>query len=340
MKLIAGVDPGMITAVATIDIESGFYQTYSKRGFSFSEICDYLVSLGEPIIISVDTMHLPETVKRVAAAFSARLYAPKRDLYIGEKKRITDGMEIRNDHERDALAAAKHAESFFSSLFLKIDSVLERKSLEYLAADIKELLVKQETGNIEQAIKLLVGQNPREMKLVPRLIESKKVMELRRAIERLEKENLGAKKKVNALEQEITVLKRPVHHDESTVVRNLRKNIASLISEKKHVEQEYSLYKDLSGDYEILTDIPERNRVLMFKDGMDMSKLENLGPKAIISEKFIQTSIPVIHTGKIKIEKIGNFYAVKKDEIDGAIKESFIEWLSQYKEMRKNELQT
>jgi len=339
MKLIAGIDPGMITAVAAVDIESGFYQTYSKRGLAFTEICDYLVTLGESIIVSVDTMHAPDTVKRVAAAFNARLYYPKRDLYIGEKKRITDGTDIKNDHERDALAAALHAKSFFSPLFSKIDNTLEAKSLVHLSADIKELLVKRETGNIEQAIKLLMGEDRQEIKIVPRLIGTKKILELRRTIENLEKEKLAMEKKVEILEKENEKLRKPVHWDESIAMRNLRKSLASLVSEKRGIEKEYTLYKDLSARYEILGEGADiKNKIILFRDGMDIAKIEKLGPKAIISDKFLDTSIPLINPGRIKIQKIGNLFAVEKDEIANALgKESFIEWLSQYKEMRRNE---
>jgi len=338
MKLIAGIDPGMITAAVAIDMESGFYQAYSRRGFSFSEICDFLVSMGEPVVVSVDTMHVPDLVKRVAAAFNARLYYPRRDMYIGEKKSLTEGKALKNDHERDALAAAMHAKAFFSALFEKIDKTLETKSLARLSADVKELLIKNEAGNIEQAIKLLVGEGRKEIKVVPRVIESKKVLELRRVIEDLEKENTAIKKKIEALEKDNERLRRPVHHSESVTIRNLRRSLASLISEKKSVEQEYALYKNLSGRYEILAETAEKNRIVLFTEGMNTEEIEKIGPKAIISDKFLQTSIPVIHPDKIKIQKIGNFLVADKADIESALgKESFIEWLSQYKEMRKNE---
>lgn len=340
MKLIAGIDPGMITAVAAIDIESDFYKTYSSRNFTFSEICDYLVTVGEPIIISVDTMHAPETVRRVAAAFSARLYYPKRDLYIGEKKTIIGEKDVKNDHERDALAAAMYAKSFFSSLFKKVDNALGGKSLGYLSPDVKELLVKHESGNIEQAVKMLLGEARPQIKVVPRLIETKKVLELRREMESLEKENIRMKKRIDILEVENKKLKQPVRTNETDSIRNLRKSLTSLMNEKRSLEKEYALYKELEKDYEILSDGPEKNGIIIFKDGMDVSKLEKLEPHAIISEKILDTSIPVIHPERINIERVGSFTVVKKGDIETALgNEGFIEWLSKYKEMRKNELQ-
>jgi predicted RNase H-like nuclease (RuvC/YqgF family) len=343
MKLIAGIDPGMITGVAVVSIGSEFYSASSRRSLTFSEICDHLVALGEPIIISVDTVHIPETVKRVAAAFGARIYSPKRDLYIGEKKSIVSGKITKNDHERDSLAAALSAKSFFSALFRKVEANLERKALGHLADDVKELLVKQDAGNIEQAVRLLLGKKRNEIKVVPRLIETRKVLELRRELERMEKENLSLKKIMELLKKENAVLRHPPRINESVAISNLRKSIAALRREKEVVEEEYALYRNLPEHYEILAEHGEealKNKIVLFKDGMDIARLEKLEPKAIITEKFLQTSIPLIHPRKIKVEKMGNFHVASKEEIAGALgKESFIEWLSQYKEMRKNEAQ-
>jgi len=340
MKLIAGVDPGMITAVAVVDIESDFYETYSGRNFTFTEVCDHLVSIGEPVIVCVDTMHAPETVRRVAAAFNARLYYPKRDLYIGEKKRITAGTNVKNDHERDALASALFAKSFFSPLFSKVDKHLEDKSLSRLSAEVKELLVKNEAGNIEQAVKFLLGQSHREIKVVPRLIETKKVLELRKEIDRLKKEKSALTNKLVMTEKENERLNHPMRHDESKIIRNLRTSLNTLLSEKKSLEEEYALYRQLSRDYVFVSEMPERNSVVPFGDGMSIRQLEKTQPRAIISADFIETSIPVIHPDRIRIQKIGSFSVVRKEEVNNALdKDSFIEWLSKYKELRRDEIE-
>lgn len=338
MKLIAGIDPGMITGVAVADIESDFYRTASSRNFSFSEICDYLVALGEPVVVAVDTMHIPDAVKRVAAAFGARIYAPRRDLYIGEKRKITQERNVRNDHERDSLAAAMHAKSFFAPLFSKIDSSLDERSLKRLSPEVKELLIKNEAGNIEQAVKFLLGEARPGIKIVPRLIEAKKVMELRKAVDRLRREKDVLQKKMDGIERENAALKQPVKIDEPAAMRNLRRSLAVVVSEKKEIEEEYALYKELAERYDIVTDIPKRGGVVIFKDGTDIRRLESVGPRAIISDKFLKTSVPIVHPGRVRLQKIGKFLVVEKDELARALgSESFIEWLAQYKEMRKNE---
>ncbi len=339
MKLIVGVDPGMTTAIAVVDIESEFYHTHSRRDFSFSEMCDYLVSLGEPIMVSVDTVRIPEAVKRVAAAFNAKLHCPKRDLYVGEKKSIIGQRGVKNDHERDALAAALHAKSSFSAFFGKVDRALEERSLSYMSVSVKELLLKSEAGNIEQAVKMLTPDEPHGVKLLPRVIETKKIIELRRGVERLEKEKAAMKKKVEALENENRQLRQPVPINEPSIVRNLRREVSSLAAEKQRIREEYELFKALSSSHEIVAQPGEdvKNRLVLFGKGMSAKEMERQGAKAIISDMFIDTHLPVIRQEKIRLEKAGRFLVADRSLVESALKESFIEWVSQYKELRKHE---
>ena len=120
MKLIAGMDPGLITAVALMDVNSDFYKVYSKKDFSFSDVCDFLVKEGSPIVVCTDVKNPPSVVKKIASAFNARLITPKKNLSISEKKVLTEDKIYDNTHERDALAAALETKNSLSKLFEKI----------------------------------------------------------------------------------------------------------------------------------------------------------------------------------------------------------------------------
>jgi predicted RNase H-like nuclease (RuvC/YqgF family) len=54
----------------------------------------------------------------------------------------------------DALAAALLAKKKFSILFRKVESALDRRNLQ-CSDDVKELLIKRKSGNINQAVQLL-----------------------------------------------------------------------------------------------------------------------------------------------------------------------------------------
>ena len=348
MKLIVGVDPGMITAVAAVDINSDFYYTFSKRSFSFSEICDHLVNVGEPVVVATDTMHMPDAVRKISSAFNSRYFLPKRDLLVGEKKRLIEEKDVGNEHERDALASAVYAKSSFSALFKKIDTALEKKTLMHLSASVKELLIKNEAGNIEQAIKLLTSVQHKELRIVPRIIESKGIIKLRQRLASLEEEKRKLEKTIRELEEENRKLLEETEmlskKDESRSINNLRKSIAAVLEEKNSLEAEYKEFKDLSAKYEIIAGAGEAvsGRVIIPKGNIDVKRIEEMEPKAIISDDFIDTCIPVIHTARIEVKKIGSFLVIDKKELEGVLQsgETFLDWLGKYKSRYQHEAKT
>lgn len=338
----------MITAVAAVDIDSGFYSTFSKRNFSFTEICDHLVNVGEPVVVATDTMHLPDAVRKISSAFNSRLFLPKRNLLVGEKKRLVEEKHVSNDHERDALASAVYAKEFFLPLFKKIDASLEKKNISHLSADIKELLIKNEAGNIEQAVRLLTSVEQKQLRIVPRIIETKEIIKLRRRVEKLEHEKSGLEKVIGEMAAENKRLVKEAEilskKDESRLVNNLRKSTAAILEEKNKLENEYKEFKELSAKYEIIADIGEAaaGRVIMAKGNIDVKRIEEMQPKAIISDDFIDTYIPVIHPGRIELKSIGKFLAIDKKQLEDVLQsgETFLDWLGKYKSRYQHETKT
>jgi predicted RNase H-like nuclease (RuvC/YqgF family) len=157
MRTIVGIDPGITTGVAILDMNSfsDFYQVFSTRGTSFSRLCDYISENGEPVIIACDVKKPPSLVRKTASAFNAVLSKPGKTITVAEKNRLAKKYAFKNKHERDAIAAAILAKRRFSVLFRKVDSVLKVRNLVYLADDIKDLLIKKKAGNISHAIKAL-----------------------------------------------------------------------------------------------------------------------------------------------------------------------------------------
>src|SRR3990172_6927933 len=113
MKLIAGIDPGITTAIAVVDIESDFYYVASKRDASLAILESMLMEKGEPIIIATDKKNSPSSVKKIASAFNAVLFLPKNDLSIKDKEAITRNLDYDNFHEGDSLAAAMFAKRYY-----------------------------------------------------------------------------------------------------------------------------------------------------------------------------------------------------------------------------------
>ncbi|MEM7813690.1 MAG: DUF460 domain-containing protein [Candidatus Aenigmatarchaeota archaeon] len=152
-KLIVGVDPGLRAGVAGVDIESRqvwFATLYAKSG-SRSGIVDAISRRGEPVLFATDRARAPEAVRKIAAAFGCRVWAPRKDVSAREKAELTRGIRFRSRHERDALAAALIAYRRHSKLFEEIDAKL-KKGMREIGADVKATVIRKRVS-IAKAIR-------------------------------------------------------------------------------------------------------------------------------------------------------------------------------------------
>ncbi len=127
--LIVGIDPGISTGLAIIDLDGNPLLLYSSKNIDRSELINMITQLGEPVLISTDTHQPPELVKKIASTLNAKLYTPQQDLTTTEKQEIINKIksryqwiEVEDSHERDALAAAYKAYTWISDKLKNIDS--------------------------------------------------------------------------------------------------------------------------------------------------------------------------------------------------------------------------
>jgi predicted RNase H-like nuclease (RuvC/YqgF family) len=144
-KFIVGVDPGVRAGIAGIDIATrhAWFTTLAAGTSSRSSIVSIISDRGEPVLFATDRSRVPDAVRKVAAAFGCKVWAPRRNIGEREKLEVTRGLRFRSRHERDALAAALVAWRRYSKLFEEIDAKLKRKGLAKISADVKALVVKK-----------------------------------------------------------------------------------------------------------------------------------------------------------------------------------------------------
>ena len=142
--LILGVDPGIYTGIALLDLKGRPLFVYSSKNLDRSEIISMASKYGEIVIVATDTHQPPEFVKKIAAALNARLYTPPNDLSTEEKQEIVnklvskyDYLDIKNTHVRDALAAAYKAYSWIKDKLESIESRLGSIDLDINTEKIK-----------------------------------------------------------------------------------------------------------------------------------------------------------------------------------------------------------
>ncbi|MCQ8894292.1 MAG: DUF460 domain-containing protein [Methanolinea sp.] len=115
--LIVGVDPGTTTAVAALDLEGNLLHLASSRQMSMSGVIESLLRVGKPLIIASDVHEMPFSVEKIRRAFNGVAYTPRQDMSVEAKQALTQGFGTRNDHERDALAAALDAFRTYKNKF-------------------------------------------------------------------------------------------------------------------------------------------------------------------------------------------------------------------------------
>ncbi|AEA13306.1 hypothetical protein TUZN_1846 [Thermoproteus uzoniensis 768-20] len=150
--LIVGVDPGIVTGIAIMDLEGKVLHTEARRNLSRGESLRRIYQWGVPVIIATDVSDVPDYVKKLAAMSGAVLYKPEKDLSVSEKSSIAEkiGYPVETSHERDALAAAYKAFAEYRTKFERLErdfgAILTRRQL----AEAKALVARGKS--IAQAV--------------------------------------------------------------------------------------------------------------------------------------------------------------------------------------------
>ncbi|MBU5678801.1 MAG: DUF460 domain-containing protein [Candidatus Aenigmatarchaeota archaeon] len=152
MKVILGIDPGVITGIAIIDLKLEKIVVKSERNFSKDDIINFVLNFGEPIIVACDVSNPPKAVRRIASVFGAKLIYPRKNLDRKRKEKIIRRFSkyVKNNHERDALASSLFAYNKIIHIIKKVEKIVDdEKILEQVSAKI---IKEKRIGNIKQVL--------------------------------------------------------------------------------------------------------------------------------------------------------------------------------------------
>ena len=145
--IIVGLDPGTTTGIAALNLSGELVDLISSRGLSSSDVIEWIAARGRSLLVATDVFPTPGSVEKVKRAFNAVLYSPGGDISAEEKIALGKEFGYKNDHERDALAAAISAFKKYKNKFL----LVEKKSPSEVDSDeVKALVVRG--YSIENAI--------------------------------------------------------------------------------------------------------------------------------------------------------------------------------------------
>jgi len=159
--VIVGIDPGIETGIAVVDLSLKQCYTFSSKEFDKLSIINKVYAIGTPILIATDKNPPPDSVKKIASILGLQLYAPQKSLAVEDKEELINWIlkrgltiEIRTTHERDALAAALRAYKAFEKKLIEVERKISELGLDVDVDDIKLQILKGKTVNeaIEYAI--------------------------------------------------------------------------------------------------------------------------------------------------------------------------------------------
>jgi len=146
--LIVGIDPGTTTGVAILDLSGKVLHLSSGRGLTRGQISRTVSEYGHALVIATDVTPPPALISKLAASHSAILFRPDRSLKTSEKMEMTErvaaeqGVKASDTHQRDSLAAAVKAYSFYRN---KLEQAASHVASEGVTADldsVKALVMK------------------------------------------------------------------------------------------------------------------------------------------------------------------------------------------------------
>jgi len=240
--LIVGIDPGIETGIAALDLSGDVALLKSGRGLDREDIVSTIRDLGKCLIVATDKCQPPDLVKKVAAALGARVYTPGRDLEVSEKEFAVSkyaeerGIEVKNTHIRDALAAALEVYRYLESKARELEEKLAEMGLDPLALDLGKYKARLIEGStIAEVIEELIAESlggpesyvqSSDSLRAPKPAETEellknRVKKLESYVSSLEAERRELLAKVRSLEEELAKLNRVIDSRLSSISQSL-----------------------------------------------------------------------------------------------------------------------
>ncbi|MCI4461824.1 MAG: DUF460 domain-containing protein [Thermogladius sp.] len=226
--IIVGIDPGMTTGIALVDLDGRVIHASSYRSVDRSIILSIISQHGIPVAVATDVSQAPELVEKIAAQTGALLVTPPRDLDSSEKQRLVEkalslnkGLYLKDSHVKDALASAFKALNMFSDKILEINKFVRQYNLrEKLPFIVRDVLSGRPVNEVvEKYINLEIGGAKTSGPVVGdrssrRIHDSgevqslrQRVVELEATIQSLQKQLADKDEQIKNLELELRLLR-------------------------------------------------------------------------------------------------------------------------------------
>lgn len=227
--VIVGVDPGLETGLAAVDLSLRLVLLTSSRELDRSAIINRLYTVGIPVIVATDKNPPPDSVKKLASTLGVPLYVPPRNPSTSEKEAVIEwyrrrhpSLRIETTHERDALAAALMAYRHYERSLREVEERIREMGIDADLDEAKLLILRGRSVN--EAIEAVVGKvlaEEREerdalkqilAKLSRREYQDSRVQELEKRVEELIRERELLKNELSELRKRVEELEFQLRH--------------------------------------------------------------------------------------------------------------------------------
>ncbi len=209
MLLVAGIDPGTTVGWALLDLEGNLVVSGFQKAFSLDSLVAKLHGFGHIILVGCDKAKVPSFVYGFATKVGAKIFSPRHDLSVSEKRAVTKRYNVKNPHELDALASALFALKNILPLTKKVFSALEKRDKLVLFDKVFDIVFSEEVS-IQTA--LLIAEPEVVEKSASSSFEKgvkeKDVLQLYHALRRSRKELGSLRSKNKKLTEKLSALAR------------------------------------------------------------------------------------------------------------------------------------
>uniref|UniRef100_A0A7C4BAL2 DUF460 domain-containing protein n=1 Tax=Thermofilum pendens TaxID=2269 RepID=A0A7C4BAL2_THEPE len=260
-SLIVGVDPGMTTGVAALNLRGEVVALFSRRLLGRGQLTRILYGLGYPAVVATDVEPPPSYARRLAASLGAVLFVPPRPLSVEEKRRLAEealsgsGYKVRDSHQRDALAAAYKAYLSLREKLEEVEREAERKGLPIPLEEAKLLVIRGEpvASAVVKVARRHFGIEPRAAQPPPAGQEERASAPLAPIVERLLSENYALRRELRELreelEEKVSALHRLLRVRGSAPSSEVVKLEAKLESASRELERVKKEYEELQREF-------------------------------------------------------------------------------------------
>ncbi len=258
--LIAGIDPGTTTGYALLDLDGNIIALRSSKNLGLNGLLEDVLKEGKVICAGTDKAKVPSLVNLFSAKTGARIFYPKEDLRVEEKRELTKNFDAKIGHEDDALAASLFAFNRIKGVIERIENYARENGKQEIKNRIADLVIRKEVS-IREAVDIIEEKGKEETKIIKDVLETEELKQ---------RDFIKLYHIIKRQEKELFLLKRQNHN-----LKNYTRNLESKHSLMQKKDMDYvdkKIQKNLSFKNKSISFLESR----LYEKDNEIKKLKNV----------------------------------------------------------------